>query len=107
MLVSTQMTLLPSYDYQMMPSITLMSSSSSSSSTTLGTTLGPVSPAAALASCDNQLTTNCSVDSGANEKSHLLVVTKAINGHNSKSRKDKSCNLYLLLGRIILEMLCE
>ena len=104
MLVSTQMTLLPSYDYQMMPSIMMMSSSSS---TSLGTTLGPVSPAAALASCDNQLTTNCSVESGANEKSHLLVVTKAINGHNSKSRKDNSRNLYLLLGRIILEMLCE
>ena len=67
--VSFQMTLLPSYDYQMMPSIMLLPSTSSSSSSSMGkllsTPLGPVSPAPALASCgQGQLATNCSVESG-------------------------------------------
>ena len=54
------MTLLPGYDYQMMPSIMNTISSNKLD-------LGPVSPLAALASCDDLPTTNCSVNSSGKE----------------------------------------
>ena len=81
--VSFQMTLLPSYDYQMMPSIMLLSSSTSTSTLgkLLSTPLGQVSPIAALASCDQgQLATNCSVESGGDNfdffGGHCIVLRK-------------------------------